>query len=250
MNREELSSFIGITGYSLGHVEKDYFQHILLSAISRHSAGELVFKGGTALQKMGYVERFSEDLDFTASDPIDIDKIIKISLEAISRYNYSASIDKRRSGEESSGFRLRIEGPLFRRGKGICTIIMDISNRESIVLSPEIREYSPVYPNISSYILKNLALEEILAEKVRAIMTRKRPRDLYDLSMLIKRGIEPDGSVIQMKMDYYNIRFDIETFMKRVQDLEKSWSAEMDQLTDSESGYHECMEIVKKALED
>ncbi|MGA1821663.1 MAG: nucleotidyl transferase AbiEii/AbiGii toxin family protein [Thermoplasmatota archaeon] len=249
MNRAELSRFVGVTGSSLGQVEKDYFQHILLSAISRHSAGELVFKGGTALQKMGYVDRFSEDLDFTASDPIDIERIIRISLKAVSRYNYSASIDKMRSGEDSSGFRLRIEGPLYRRGKGICTIIMDISTRETIILPPELREYSPVYPNISSYILKNIALKEILAEKIRAIMTRKRPRDLYDLSMLIKGGIEPDVSIVQKKMDYNNLRFDHEIFMKRVKDLEKSWRSEMDQLNDSGSGYHECLNLVKKALE-
>jgi len=249
MNRAELSRFIGITGSTLGQVEKDYFQHILLSAISRYLAGELVFKGGTALQKMGYVDRFSEDLDFTAAEPIDIEKIIRISLEAISRYNYSATLDRRRNGDASSGFRLKIEGPLYRRGKGICTIIMDISNRETIVLSPEIREYSPVYPNISSYILKNIALKEILAEKIRAIMTRRRPRDLYDLSTLIKVGVEPEGSIIQKKLDYYNLRFDHESFMKRVKDLEKSWRSEMDQLTDPASGFQECLEIVKNAFE-
>lgn len=249
MNRAELSRFIGITGSTLGQVEKDYFHHILLSAISRYSAGKLVFKGGTALQKMGYVDRFSEDLDFTAVEPIDIEKIIRVSLESVSRYNFSASFDRKRDGEDSSGFRLKIEGPLYQRGKGICTIIMDISTREMIVLSPEIREYSPVYPNITSYILKNIALEEILAEKVRAIMTRRRPRDLYDLSMLIKRGIQPDGSIIQNKLDYYDLRFDHESFMKRVKDLDKSWSSEMDQLTNSGSGFQECLEIVKNAFE-
>lgn len=249
MNRAELSRFIGVTGSTLGQVEKDFFQHILLCAISRHSAGELVFKGGTALQKMGYVDRFSEDLDFTAVEPIDIEKIIKISLEAISRYNYSASFDRKRDGGGSSGFRLKIEGPLFRRGKGVCTITMDISTRETIILPPEFREFSPVYPNILPYILKNIALEEIMAEKVRAIMTRKRPRDLYDISMLIRRGIEIDGSIIQNKLDYYDLRFDRESFMKRVKDLEKSWRSEMDQLTNSETGFKECFEIVKNAFE-
>ena len=65
MNRDELRKYIGITGYSLGHVEKDYFQHIILGALSRNFGETLVFKGGTALQKLGVINRFSEDLDFT-----------------------------------------------------------------------------------------------------------------------------------------------------------------------------------------
>ena len=70
MNRNELRRYIGITGYSLGQVEKDYFQHIVLAALSRKMAGSLVFKGGTALQKAGVVSRFSEDLDFTLTGDI------------------------------------------------------------------------------------------------------------------------------------------------------------------------------------
>ena len=63
MNRGELRRYVGSTGHTLGHVEKDYLQHIVLAAYSRKMAGHLVFKGGTALQKLGVVARFSEDLE-------------------------------------------------------------------------------------------------------------------------------------------------------------------------------------------
>jgi hypothetical protein len=49
---------------NLGNAEKDYFQDLLLLAVSRESPG-LVFKGGTALFKLHGLDRFSEDLDFT-----------------------------------------------------------------------------------------------------------------------------------------------------------------------------------------
>jgi len=56
MNRDELKEYIGTTAFSLGHVEKDYFQHIILSGFSRRLSSSLVFKGGTALQKTGIIQ--------------------------------------------------------------------------------------------------------------------------------------------------------------------------------------------------
>lgn len=248
MNRAELSRFIGITGFSLGQVEKDYFQHIVLSSISRKYAGELVFKGGTALQKMGFVERFSEDLDFTASGMIEIEKIIHLSTEAVSNYNFKTSFDRLRSGEDSSGFRLKIEGPLFHGGKGICTISLDISTRETILLSPELKEYSPVYPNVFSYLLRTMDLREILAEKVRALMTRKRPRDLYDASRLIERGSIIDEDLANKKLEYYGMTFDEKQLLKRSTDLEKIWLAEMKQLLDPMPSHEACYRFLETAL--
>ena len=68
LNREELSGYIERTGMqTLWQVERDYLQHIILRAIYSRVSNGLVFKGGTALQKLGIVDRFSIDLDFTSS---------------------------------------------------------------------------------------------------------------------------------------------------------------------------------------
>ncbi len=60
-------------------VEKDYVLGWLLAGIHRHSvlAPSFVFKGGTCLKKC-YFEtyRFSEDLDFTITDPSLIDETV------------------------------------------------------------------------------------------------------------------------------------------------------------------------------
>ncbi|RLF69280.1 MAG: hypothetical protein DRN57_01370 [Thermoplasmata archaeon] len=249
LNRRELSRFIGITGASLGQVEKDYFQHIVLSSISRKFAGELIFKGGTALQKMGYVERFSEDLDFTTSGQIDIETLMRNSLEAISIYNFDASCDRLRDGKNSTGFRLRIEGPLYRGAIGLCTINLDISTREKVVLAPEIREYSPVYPDVASYILKTMKLDEILSEKIRAIMTRRRPRDLYDASMLLERGVHINRELVEAKLEYSGMSFDEETLLKRSSELKKMWNAELKQLLKSPPDHEKCLGSLARALE-
>ena len=56
-------------------IEKDYVLGWMLAGIHQHQIGKTwVFKGGTCLKKC-YFEtyRFSEDLDFTLSDPAQID---------------------------------------------------------------------------------------------------------------------------------------------------------------------------------
>lgn len=44
-------------------VEKDYWVCQALRAIESHSPGGIIFKGGTSLEKIRLIERFSEDLD-------------------------------------------------------------------------------------------------------------------------------------------------------------------------------------------
>lgn len=44
-------------------VEKDYWVCEALRGIQRHHAGQVIFKGGTSLEKLRIIQRFSEDLD-------------------------------------------------------------------------------------------------------------------------------------------------------------------------------------------
>ena len=67
LNRKNLESMKTVLGFNLGQVERDYLQHILLLFLYRHAGNWLVFKGGTALQKIFGLNRFSEDMDFTSS---------------------------------------------------------------------------------------------------------------------------------------------------------------------------------------
>ncbi len=51
-------------------VEKDYWVCEALRAIEAAHPGVTVFKGGTSLEKMGIIERFSEDLDLIVTGSI------------------------------------------------------------------------------------------------------------------------------------------------------------------------------------
>ncbi len=227
MNREELKRYVGITGYSMGQVEKDYFQHMVLSALSREMASILVFKGGTALQKAGIISRFSEDLDFTARGVVRSERLVQIAVNVIRNYNYHADIDNVLNDERTTGFRLRIEGPLFRNNRGICTIRIEVSKRETVVMDPERKEFSPPYVDILPYVMDIMHEEEMLAEKVRAIYTRQKSRDLYDLHRLLERGTVFDTDLANRKLEYYDLRFDHSTFIGKCERLQPGWNAEL-----------------------
>ena len=227
MNREDLKRYLGITGYSLGQVEKDYFQHIVLSAISRKMGASLVFKGGTALQKSGIIPRFSEDLDFTAVETASLDALGEVVERALQAYGYPSEIDRITEDERSMSFRVKIKGPLYRNKKGISTIKIDISKRESVLLPPNSVVLSPVYPDMLPYPVKIMNLEEIAAEKIRAIYTRNRARDLYDLYKLLESGIRINREIVNLKLKYYGKKFEYEVFLEKAEQSAVKWEKEL-----------------------
>jgi predicted nucleotidyltransferase component of viral defense system len=58
------------------HIEKDYFQDLLLYHIYKKS-NNFIFKGGTCLYKLYNLPRFSEDLDFSVLHQKNIEETIE-----------------------------------------------------------------------------------------------------------------------------------------------------------------------------
>jgi len=248
MNREELQRYIGITGYSLGQVEKDYFQHIVLSALSRKAGSILVFKGGTALQKIGVTSRFSEDIDFTARIETLLEELSNIATDSIKKYNFIAEANHHIQEERTTSFRIKIQGPLYRNRRGICTIQVEISKREQLLLEPERREFAPPYTNILAYSMDVMQSEEILSEKIRTIYSRQKARDLYDLYKIYERHTRFNRNLTQKKLDYYNITFDKKTFLKRCERLKPLWKQELSSLMEQVPPYQNAINTVKEML--
>jgi predicted nucleotidyltransferase component of viral defense system len=183
-------------------VEKDYLLGWLLYAIGAHdeSGRHWVFKGGTCLKKC-YVEtyRFSEDLDFTltAAAQYDSDRLrvvlgqVASLAEAASGIQFASddlSIRERKNkqGEVTYEGRLAYRGPLAFPGEP--KVRFDITRFETIALAPERRGIFHPYPDalpvgstVSCY-----PLDEVVAEKTRALLERTRPRDLYDVVLILE----------------------------------------------------------------
>lgn len=242
MLTRELLEKGGIPGFTAGQKEKDYAQHWLLSFLARE--GFLgAFKGGTALQKAYGLPRFSEDLDFTLNGAQLPD------FDAISRYLASAGFTvvgwKKGTERDSPKAKLRVQGPLYN-GKAIseCSISLEFSGREKCMLGAERMEIRPVYTDIMPYSLLVMNRGEMAAEKVRAILTRRSARDLYDLSFLLRQGFLPDKDMIDEKLSYYEKQYGYEEFEAAVGRLAKIWKVEMNALVAQKPVYEAAKEEV------
>lgn len=244
MNREDLKDYLGTTAFSLGHVEKDYLQHIALGALSRKWSAHLVFKGGTALQKTGLITRFSEDLDFTEEKDISPDKPADTVVKAIESYNYPVEVDRFSDKDITAGFRIKVQGPLFRNDRGVCSIRFEVSRRENVIKEPTVEEIDPPYKDVLPYVINVMNRDEITAEKVRAVLTRDKVRDVYDIYKLIEYGAIFETDMINKKLEYYDMKFDVPEFIQRCKILSDRWSKDLRSLMDAVPDKAEALDTI------
>jgi len=193
----EIMEAASVWGLRPDIVERDYVLGWLLAGLSEHPriGTQWVFKGGTCLRKC-YLEtyRFSEDLDFTptADASLDPDTITTWLIEVVERLGQATGIELPPDLVEF-GARPNPRGGITVRGKvgyrgplGPRTapkIRFDLTGDEIIVLAPVSRPVVHPYsdrPTPQSHI-RCYPIEEVLAEKIRAMTERGRPRDLYDV---------------------------------------------------------------------
>ena len=86
-----------------------------------------------------------------------------------------------------------------------------------------------------------------MAEKVRAILTRNRARDIYDLWFLLRKGTRFDLSLINEKLRYYERVFEKDMFLERIRGKEDYWKSELNPLV---IGRLPRFEVVYKAVEE
>ena len=71
---------------------------------------------------------------------------------------------------------------------------------------------------------------EIMAEKIRAILTRNNARDVYDLWFLTQKKIKISLQLVNSKLTYYKKSFDLDEFKKSIENKERIYKQEMEQL--------------------
>ena len=176
-------------------IEKDYVLSWLLVAVAesglRHA---LAFKGGTALKRCYYPDyRFSEDLDFSLTAELSHDDLVT-AFEALypwlaRRVNLTLTL---RGAEQSlsggSTLLINYVGPLGAR-LGSRHLKVDLTRGELLLYPATERALQASYTDYpAGTTLPTYALEEILTEKLCALMGRTEPRDLYDVYWLFEWG--------------------------------------------------------------
>lgn len=176
-------------------IEKDSVLSWLLVAIAESELrSKLAFKGGTALKRCYCADyRYSEDLDFSLCEDLLHDEIVS-AFEALfpslaQRLNLTLSL---RSAEqsffESTTLLIDYVGPLRAR-QGSRNLKVDVTRGELLLYSPSERPLDAPYSDYpQEATLPTYTLQEIMTEKLCALMGRTEPRDLYDVYWLFERG--------------------------------------------------------------
>ncbi|MBU0686677.1 MAG: nucleotidyl transferase AbiEii/AbiGii toxin family protein [Candidatus Margulisbacteria bacterium] len=183
-------------------VEKNYVIGWVLWGIGQDKdvGHQWIFKGGTCLKKC-YLEtyRFSEDLDFTViqGGPIEIENVQPILKRILDRVHDESGINfslreplvkKKRFPFYAEG-RIYYQGP--RNAPSPASIKIDLLSSEKIVHVPVRNNIAHSYPDDLPKNAKVMcySLEEIFAEKIRAMGERSMPRDLYDIVFLFREKL-------------------------------------------------------------
>ncbi|MBI2549093.1 nucleotidyl transferase AbiEii/AbiGii toxin family protein [Candidatus Woesearchaeota archaeon] len=222
----ELQEYARMLGYNLGQAEMDYLQHVFLLFLSRNTANSLIFKGGTALQKVYSLNRFSVDLDFTQAHETNTHQIMEKVSKNITEFGYKNTVQEIKTIGKT--FKINIQGPLYTTNpSSIYHLRVEISTREDVLLKPNLKQIIPLYRDLTPYTLLVMHEHEILAEKVRAIMTRNKSRDVFDFFFLIKKGATFDVQSTNIKLAYYQETFEEQRFIKKVKEKEAGWDKEL-----------------------
>lgn len=171
---------------SLAVMEKDYVLGWLLFAASKVTG--LMFKGGTALAKIYFPQiwRLSEDADFLEKSG-EFDAVSRAIQQALSE------------ASEMSGITFQVKSiysnPDYLQMKvQYCAILIPNWVKLDVVKDSSCEPAKLVnihqsYSDYPKFRLRTLSVEEIMAEKIRALIERKKCRDYYDVWMLTKRRI-------------------------------------------------------------
>ena len=188
-------------------IEREYYQLLFLQRLYLEKESEnFYFKGGTAIRFLLQSFRFSEDLDFTSVVSREKTKKLLNNVFAFFIKNSTSSIEIKEEkiwekfADVSVKYRFLFL-PKYSSQK--ISIRIDVSLREK----PQTKEQSVVTPfdyPISPYpLVVHLSSEELLAEKIRALFIRGKPRDIFDLWFLLTKKIPINEKLINNKFSLY-----------------------------------------------
>lgn len=197
---------------------REYIQLYFLSRLfSLSKSQKIFFKGGTAIHFIYQSSRFSEDLDFTVTEKEEkftkfIDEFFnKIGREEPVKFKERKTITGRRY--------LLTYSPELVSYKVF--INLDFSFREKILFKDK-SILSTDFPVIFHSYVYHPAKNELLAEKIRALLVRTAGRDIYDIWYLLTQKAKIDENLVLEKLKYYQInKFSKEDIFKKLNNISK-----------------------------
>lgn len=206
------------TGLGIKYLSKEERISILLTQLNEIFPDDVVLKGGTAFNR-GYLYsiqkgRFSEDIDLDYCKHKSLDdkiKHIKTMMKKINEFDVS---------------KLRI---LHRTLRFDCQYINQLDEKDRVQVEFYLSEKKPALPPKrillqSQYVLGNAtlfsvySLEDLLAQKLITLFSRKEGKDIYDLfyglDLVFKEKILRDA--VSKLFIHYHINLEYPDFIKEL----------------------------------
>jgi len=269
------------TGLSWEIIESDYILSWVLAGIGVNEKlrNDLIFKGGTALKKCYFGEyRFSEDLDFTAKKSIPrgdkLEKEIKRTCELATGLVQEFSplelkaeryTEKEPHPTAQEAFNIRGKFPWHR--EFLAKVMIEITVDEPIKTKPLMKKIIHGYEEEISQKVFVYSLEEIVAEKMRALLqhlqkledrgwSRSRARDYYDLWKIlnhhpdqVKMEILPSLFLEKCRARKVEFKGPGEFFNKILLDyVERTWEQSLGPLVPNLPSFNPVIDNLKQSL--
>ena len=237
-------------------IERDYVQNILLDSLFSIQT-DMAFKGGTCIRKI-YISdyRFSDDLDFTLLSDLDRDEIHSILKMTIASAGDGTGIefqDEIKVEEHENGFEALVYFKSISSGRHNIKIKFDITHpgKEKVLLPLNMKEIIHPYSDEVGAQIKTYSLEEMLAEKIRSIFQRTRPRDLYDVwSLWGRMEMDTVMNILVKKCKDKGVMVDPRELETRKKDFKNAWEQSLKNQLREVPDFEEVFSIVMRRIED
>ncbi len=231
--QREITALAQKAGVSKTTIDKDWVLGHFIDAIYsvKGLKENLIFKGGTCLKKCYLPDyRFSEDLDFTATDEKIIlteeifNKVVTLVTKRTGIASHIISFRDLIFKNQKTGYEVivkywgadhQINSAVPPHERWMTSIKIEVIKYELLLFPPVKKKVAHAYSDKLSDSANHIpcySIEEVMSEKIRALMQRKytAPRDYYDiwyLSRNFKLNNEKIVEAFHKKVKYKNLEF-------------------------------------------
>jgi predicted nucleotidyltransferase component of viral defense system len=191
ISREMLKDLCTRSGLHLYQQEKDYLIKLFLYNYFRRYDGA-VFKGGTCLRYLYGTGRFSEDIDFNIlMSPSGFGEQVRNTLREVELVGIDNGFLKEELFKDAYTCEVWFHGPLHKGTEQTRNKLrIDAGKRGGMLREPRWELIPSEYPETrEQFLVQTMDEEELLAEKVRTMLDRRKGRDMYDVWFLLKKNV-------------------------------------------------------------
>ena len=244
ITKEELNKIVQSAGLSLYQQEKDYLLKLFLYYYYQKHR-EATFKGGTCLKYLLGIPRFSEDLDFNIKKVKTFQEQVRRTLQSFGSIGITYYFLKEEEFTDSYTCEIGFEGPLFTGDRQTQNKFrIDAGYRTGTFRKPEWKIIKSEYPETTeNFLALVMDYQEILVEKIIALVNRRKGRDLYDVWFMIQTGVALDKSLLQQKAKKEKVKLDLTNICSR-----QEYERDMSKLTNRMIPYEQVHKDITKFL--